>query len=91
MNIDPFTYLGVAAGAITSIGFIPQLLKGLRTKHLTDVSYGMPTLLAFGMSLWLSYGVLRDDLAIILANAIGVTCNLLLILLKYHYRKTGNG
>ncbi len=85
MNIDPITLIGVAAGAITSIGFIPQILKGLRTKRLTDVSYGMPALLAFGMGLWLSYGILRDDVAIIAANAVGVTCNLLLVILKYRY------
>lgn len=85
MTVDLITYLGVAAGAVTSIGFIPQLLKGYRTKRLTDVSYGMPLFLAFGMSLWLSYGILRDDVTIILANAFGVTCTLLLIILKYRY------
>jgi len=94
MNIDLFTLLGVAAGAVTSVGFIPQLLKGYRTKRLTDVSYGMPLFLAFGMSLWLLYGILRDDLAIILANAFGVSCNLLLVSLKHRYAdkdtRTGN-
>ena len=85
MNIDILTFLGVAAGAVTSIGFIPQLLKGYRTKHLTDVSYGMPLFLAFGMSLWLAYGLFRSDLAIILANAFGVSCNLLLVMLKHQY------
>lgn len=87
MNIDAFTLLGVMAGAITSVGFIPQLIKGYRTKHLTDVSYGMPLFLAFGMSIWLSYGVLRNDIAIIIANTFGVGCNLLLVLLKYHYTR----
>jgi MtN3 and saliva related transmembrane protein len=85
MNVDAFTLLGVAAGAITSIGFIPQLVKGYRTKHLADVSYGMPLFLAFGMTIWLSYGFMRDDLAIIIANTFGVSCNLLLVLLKHHY------
>jgi MtN3 and saliva related transmembrane protein len=85
MNIDPFTILGVLAGAVTSVGFIPQLVKGYRTKQLTDVSYGMPLFLAFGMSLWLAYGILRQDIAIIIANAFGVGCNLLLVLLKRKY------
>ncbi len=85
MNIDVITLLGVAAGAVTSIGFIPQLLKGYRTKRLTDVSYGMPLFLTFGMSLWLAYGLFRNDLAIILANAFGVSCNLLLVILKHRY------
>jgi MtN3 and saliva related transmembrane protein len=87
MTTDVFTLIGVAAGTITSIGFLPQLVKGYRTKSLTDVSYGMPLLLAFGMSLWFAYGVLRDDLAIIAANAFGVSCNLLLVLFKHRYDK----
>ena len=85
MSADIFTWLGVAAGVITSIGFIPQLFRGHKTKRLDDISYWMPMVLAFGMSLWLAYGFLRDDLAIIVANTFGVLCNLLLILMKKWY------
>ncbi|MBE3120667.1 MAG: SemiSWEET transporter [Thermoplasmata archaeon] len=85
MSVDMFTWLGVAAGAITSIGFIPQLFRGYKTKRLDDISYWMPLVLAFGMSLWLMYGILRDDLAIIIANTFGIMCNLLLILMKKWY------
>jgi MtN3 and saliva related transmembrane protein len=85
MSLDMFTWLGVAAGAITSLGFIPQLYRGYKTKRLEDISYWMPSVLAFGMSLWLMYGILRDDLAIIIANTFGVMCNLLLILMKKIY------
>ncbi len=85
MSIDIFTMIGFAAGAITSVGFIPQLMRGLRTKHLDDISYWMPFVLAFGMSLWLTYGLLRNDIAIIVANTFGVVCNLLLIGMKKWY------
>jgi MtN3 and saliva related transmembrane protein len=87
MNVDAFTFLGVLAGVITSVGFIPQLVKGYQTKRLTDVSYGMPLFLAFGMIAWLIYGILREDLAIILANAFGVSCNLFLVMLKHRYAR----
>jgi MtN3 and saliva related transmembrane protein len=85
MSTDLFTWLGFAAGAITSFGFIPQLIRGYRTKRLDDISYWMPMVLAFGMSLWLTYGFLRDDIAIIIANTFGVVSNLLLILMKKLY------
>jgi MtN3 and saliva related transmembrane protein len=85
MSVDMFTWLGVAAGVITSLGFIPQLFRGYKTKRLDDISYWMPLVLAFGMSLWLMYGILRDDFAIIIANTFGVMCNLLLILMKKIY------
>jgi MtN3 and saliva related transmembrane protein len=85
MPVDMFTWLGFAAGAITSFGFIPQLFRGYKTKRLDDISYWMPLVLAFGMSLWLSYGILRNDIAIIVANTFGVMCNLLLIVMKKWY------
>lgn len=85
MSIDMFTWLGVAAGAITSIGFIPQLIRGYKTKQLDDVSYWMPLVLTTGMFLWLIYGIVRNDIAIIAANTFGVTCNILLIIMKKWY------
>ncbi|MBN1861729.1 MAG: SemiSWEET transporter [Candidatus Thermoplasmatota archaeon] len=85
MNFDLFTVLGFAAGAVTSVGFIPQLIRGYRTKKLDDISYWMPLVLLCGMSLWLLYGILREDIAIIIANSFGVSCNVLLLLMKKWY------
>lgn len=86
MSIDIFTWLGLTAGAITSIGFIPQLVRGYKTKRLDDVSFWMPLVLVIGMSLWLAYGIVRHDIAIIAANSFGVSCNILLLLMKKIYR-----
>jgi MtN3 and saliva related transmembrane protein len=85
MNFDLFTLLGFTAGAVTSVGFIPQLIRGYRTKKLHDISYLMPLVLISGMSLWFLYGVLRNDIAIIVANSFGVLCNILLLLMKKRY------
>jgi MtN3 and saliva related transmembrane protein len=74
MNLDSLTFLGFHAGAIISFGFIPQLLKGYRTEKLNDASYGMPVALATGMTLWLVYGVLRADLAVIPSLVYYVAC-----------------
>ena len=54
--MDLVVILGLIAGAVTSMGFIPQLIRGYKTKELDDVSYYMPAILAVGMSLWLLYG-----------------------------------
>jgi MtN3 and saliva related transmembrane protein len=85
MDIDLFTFLGFTAGAVTSVGFIPQLIKGYRTKKLSDVSYWMPTVITFGMCLWLLYGIIRNDITIIIANSFGAMCNVSLIIMKKHY------
>ena len=83
MNI---IWLGIIAGGITSLGFIPQIIKGYRTKKLEDVSYLMPIVLACGMFLWLLYGIFRADLAIIAANVFGIGCNITLVIMKKYYR-----
>ena len=82
MNWEIF---GLAAGAITVSGFVPQIVKGYRTKHLKDLSYMMNGLLAFGMGMWLVYGLVKKDTAIIAANIAGITFNVMLILMKFHY------
>jgi MtN3 and saliva related transmembrane protein len=76
---------GLVAGAVTSISFIPQLIRGYRTKKLEDVSYYMFFILALGMSLWFTYGVLKGALAVIIANAFGIGCCLFVIGMKKMY------
>ena len=83
--MDYIEILGLIAGAITSIGFIPQLVRGYRTKKLDDISYFMPIVLAFGMTLWFIYGLLQEALAVMVANTFGVGCCLILISMKKMY------
>ena len=85
MDPSALEIFGLVAGAITSISFIPQLIRGYKTKKLEDVSYLMFIVLGFGMTLWLTYGVLKDALALVVANAFGVGCCLLLIFMKKRY------
>jgi len=77
--------VGLLAGAITSIGFLPQLARGYKTKKLEDISYFMPIVLAIGMSIWFIYGVLSDSIAVMAANAFSITCSIILILMKKRY------
>jgi MtN3 and saliva related transmembrane protein len=79
------------AGGITSLGFIPQLIKGYQTKKLDDISYLMPIVLAFGMLLWLIYGIFLSDLPIIAANIFGIGCNITLVVMKKYYRTSPAG
>jgi len=76
---------GLIAGAVTSIGFIPQLIRGYQTKKLEDVSYFMPIVLAIGMTMWFIYGFLLDAIAIMAANTFGASCCIILIIMKKKY------
>ena len=83
--MDQWTYLALVAGALTSTGYVPQIIKGLRTKRMSDVSLLMPAILGMGMLLWLLYGLAREDVAIIAANVVGCALTLTLVLLKSRY------
>jgi MtN3 and saliva related transmembrane protein len=85
--MDDWTLLGIVAGLLTTIGFVPQIIKSLRTRRMDGVSLMMPLLLCAGMFMWFLYGVMKADVAIILWNAVGLTMNIALVGLKLHYRR----
>jgi MtN3 and saliva related transmembrane protein len=62
--------IGYIAGALTTIAFVPQLLKALTTKSTKDVSLMMLLCSTSGMVLWLYHGFLVKDPALIIANSI---------------------
>lgn len=85
MNAISLEIFGLMAGLVTSAGFIPQLIRGYRTKKLDDISYFMPIVLTIGLTLWFIYGYLMGALAIMVANAFGVGCCLTLVTMKKKY------
>ena len=81
--------IGMIAGTLTSVAAVPQLIKTLRTQHARDISIWQPILLSLGLALWLIYGILIRNAPLILANIIPLACNVLLTILKLHYRNDG--
>jgi len=85
--MDDWLMLGFLAGLLTTVGFIPQIIKGYRTKRMEDVSLLMPLVLGAGMLLWLFYGISLENLPIILWNAIAFALNIAVVGLKLRYAK----
>jgi len=85
--MDPWILVGLIAGSFTTFGFVPQIVKGLRTKRMQDVSLTMPIILAVGMFLWIFYGMILQDIPIVLWNAVAFALNVSLIGLKLRYGK----
>ncbi len=79
--------VGIIAAVCTTSGFIPQIIRGIRTKRLDDVSPVMCILLIFGLSMWLSYGIHIEDMIIIVANAFGVLFSTIIITLRFKYMR----
>ena len=75
-------YIGYAAGCLTTIAFIPQLTKIIRTRSARDVSLGMFLLFMVGVALWLAYGLLKNDWAIVVPNIITLTLSIAILACK---------
>ena len=78
-------FIGTAAVLLTTFGFMPQVIKMLRTKSVRDIS--LPTFIQFsiGMSLWALYSFHLRDVIIISANVIGVLILVIAIGLYLYY------
>ena len=79
--------LGLIAGGITSVAMMPQLIKVLKEKNAEDISVVTLLVLISGLSLWVWYGVLQDELPIILSNAFSVLVNVTLLICSLIYKK----
>ena len=79
--------LGLVAGGITSVVMLPQLIKVLKEKDVKDLSLLMIVVLITGLSLWVWYGFMKDELPIILSNAFAVLVNIALLISYFKFRK----
>lgn len=80
------TVLGLVAGTLTTLSFLPQLIKAWKSRSTHDISIGMFSMLAVGVLLWLIYGLVTADIPVIVANAITLVFVALIVALKLRYR-----
>ena len=79
--------LGTVASVLVTVGWIPQIVRGYKTKSLSDVSYYLMTLISAGSVLWIFYGNEIDDKIIIVVNIVILIFNLTLFGMKVKYSK----
>ncbi len=80
--------IGLIAAVLTTVGFVPQLVKTLKTKDVEGISLTMYLVMFLGLIFWLTYGFLIDSFAIKLANIVSGIIVSLLIILKVLYKKS---
>ncbi len=83
-NVEIFGYL---AAALTTLAFLPQLIKTIVSKKAEDVS--LVTLIMFitGVGAWIIYGIKINSKPILIANIITFCLNLLILIFKVIYTK----
>jgi MtN3 and saliva related transmembrane protein len=82
MNPD---MLGYVAAALTTVAFVPQALKTVRSRDTSGISLRMYVTVTTGVALWLVYGLALSALPIILANSITLPLAATILALKLRY------
>lgn len=85
-----WSIVGTIAAICTTVGFIPQIIRGIKTKELSDVSPIMLTLLLVGCSLWLIYGIHLKNPIIALANGFTLSFVVAIFLLRAVYKRNNS-
>ena len=83
-------YLGLFGAFLSSITFLPQVYKAWRTRSVGDLSTWMLVILMGNVSTWLVYGIVKGDLAIVIANSIIMALTLLLAAFKWSFGRRGD-
>ena len=83
MELDKI--LGYAAGFLTTIAFVPQVVKIWKSKSAHDVS--LPTFIAFtiGVALWLAYGFVMKEPPMILWNSVTLVLAAAILAMKLKF------
>jgi len=84
--MDAILIVGYIAGALTTISFVPQLVKAWKMRETRDISLAMLVLFEIGIFLWTVYGFWVGSLPIIAANVTTFVLIVLLLLLKTRYK-----
>ena len=81
------TTLGLIAGVLTTIAYLPQLIKTWQTKSAHDLSWSMLIVLCTGIVLWLVYGFYIQNIPIIAANIVTFVFTSMILVLKIKYKQ----
>ncbi|KQB37085.1 SemiSWEET family sugar transporter [Flavobacterium aquidurense] len=79
--------VGLFAGTCVTISVIPQIIKVWKTKKVKQISLKTFGILTFGIMVWIVYGILKEDLPIILTNSVSLCLNLIMVYFIIYYEK----
>ena len=78
-------WLGYVAGTLTTVAYIPQLIKVLRYKDTKALSLWMYLIVTTGIGLWAVYGVMIDNIPLVLFNSVAFVIASAIIAMKLRH------
>ena len=83
--------IGSAAGTLTTVAFIPQVVRAWKTGSVEDLSLWMLLAFTTGVGLWAVYGVVTDAMPLIITNGLSFVLAMTLLVLKLRGSRSGIG
>jgi MtN3 and saliva related transmembrane protein len=69
VNLD-LEWTGYIAAVMTTLAFVPQAVKTIRSKDTRSISLGMYVVFTIGIGFWLVYGIALGSVPMILSNIV---------------------
>lgn len=91
MDFSSADVIGSAAGTLTTVAFVPQVVRAWKTGSVEDLSLWMLLAFTTGVGLWVVYGVVTDAVPLIITNGLTFVLAMTLLVLKLRGSKSGNG
>lgn len=77
--------IGYVGAFLTTVSFIPQAVKTIRTRDTSGISLGMYAVFTVGVGCWLGYGLALGSWPMILSNIVTLALSSTILALKLRY------
>jgi MtN3 and saliva related transmembrane protein len=85
MNGIGLEWTGYVAATLTTLAFVPQAIKTIRSRDTQSISLGMYVVFTIGIGFWLLYGIALDSLPMIVSNVVTFALSATILVLKLRH------
>ena len=85
--MDWINITGFAAGTLSALTFLPQVIKTWKMKAADELSLMMILLASLSVTMWVIYGLMIMNYVIIITNSVVFILSLFLIYFKLNYKE----
>lgn len=78
-------WVGYIGATLTTLSFVPQAAKTIRSKDTRGLSLGMYATFTTGVVFWLTYGILLGSWPMILSNVVTLLLSLAILGMKLRH------
>ena len=84
MNFDP-EILGLNAGTLSCITFVPQIFKTWKSKSVKDISVSSFLIVVSSTIVWIFYGILINSISVLLTNIVVFFTAIIMLWMKWKF------